>query len=270
MKEEFRNKNTNIFDEIQKNFFLNKNNHNDLELKEHNHQSIDNSLKDNDAIDEKNFDEDIIKNNKNFPITNKQESSMNYNSNINSRFLEDLVREKNQLKHIITNYMFRLKEYIKKNSSEIKNYFVNDLGENTKKNKNYSYNTIKIEDKIESIYSSMFNIKNNFQSLYNHDKMKQINENKERINLPQNPEMSFDYIQKLDEILIHSKSIIDKKYSFLRDTNYSKNNLCISLLRYLLEHYGLKIKLQIFKDLFDINISSISKTCKFFKESNLI
>lgn len=263
-----------LFDDIQKNFLLNEHDFNFLNKKVDDPDQLikiksnsETPLKDN-CSKESSLQVKKLEHKNIFPISLKPDSSINYNQNIFSSHSEDLVMEKNQIKHILANYMLRLKEYIKNNSSDIKNYYVNDLGENTKKNKNYSYNPVKIEEKIESIYSSIFYRKNNPQTLHKKDNDEAML--KEGLINTKNSEMSFDYLKKFDEILTQSKSIIDKKYSLLKDLNVNKNQFCISILRYLLEHHGLKIKLKIFKDLFDINISSISKTCKLFKENNLI
>jgi hypothetical protein len=105
---------------------------------------------------------------------------------------------------------------------------------------------------------STFNLKNGYDKILNGNLID-----------PKNNNIAFDYLKKLDEILIESKKIISEKILFLKNMNINNNLKCVSLLRYLLESKCIKIKLQIFKDLFDISISSISQTCKIYKDNYL-
>lgn len=235
-----------------------------------------NSIKDSSQIGSINHESsDIIREAetpKKYTYLNYEDLSDNNPKNLDKSY--ELNLEKNQLKQILTNYIFRLKEYIKINSAEIKNYFIYDLGENAKKHKNYSFNNINIEDKIDSVCQTIFSNQKYSTGEYETKDSKENNEseillNKKAFNINEQG-MSFDYFEKIDQILNISKNIIDNKYLILRNFRINRNHLCISLIRYLLEKFGLKIKLDIFKKLFDINTSSISKTCKLFKEKNLV
>jgi len=78
--------------------------------------------------------------------------------------------------------------------------------------KNESQIEYKIEDKIDFIYNTMFR-DNRYKSTFNqkngYDKI--LNRN---LIDPNNNNIAFDYLKKLDEILIESKKIIFEKIFF--------------------------------------------------------
>lgn len=281
---------------------------------------------------------------------------------------ENFEYEKNNFISTFTNSVIRLKEYSQKNNSAIKNYFTSNLGENTKKKKNYSYKASEIDEKIDIIYDKfffrndnsrenvqskcsqsisnepLFFIKNlkpeknvtpidssknhdngiaksaNHQNIYkdkihlsglsypsndtyknsyleddknlsgnkiekqeefhkniknNHctncNKMEKTNDNLScnvfNVNISRNK--SFDFLQILEEIMQRGKKFISQNYLFFRNLNISNELKIISLIRFLLEENSIKIKLEIFKSLFDISTSGISKTCKIYKHKFL-
>jgi len=277
-------KEENFFLDIQKNFFPNKSvmeseekylksleNENDIKIQLSGHESL------KQQVPSDSFPSNKPRNNISIKFNNLFENSIFESIKDNSYIEENFDKEKNILIDTFKNYLYRLRDFMKNNITEIKNYFISDIGENSKKNKNFSHNILNLDEKIDKIYSKIFEPKNCLKQSSTCTNQIEINRHKEGtigLNFHSNnhlkSDFSFDYIAKLEEISIESKRIINEKLLFLRNLNLNKNIICISLLRYLLEFYGIKIKLEIFRNLFNISKSSISKACKIFKENNLL
>ena len=205
---------------------------------------------------ENNFTLDILDKNKELSLTNLKGGELENNFQNKKKFDQKFNEENNLLITTFTNFIIRMKEYYKNNSSNFKNYFISDLGEKTQKRKDFSYNSKNLEEKIDYIYSE-FTCRND--SRKNNNNFNFLN----NFNILQNK--SFDYLKVFDEVLIQAKIIFTENILFFINLNLNKEIKCLSLLRFLLELKGLKVKLQNFSDLFGISISSISKTCKIYK-----
>lgn len=219
---------------------------------------------------EKNFKENTSFLNKNDSRIEKNLNFFNEKDQINSsnfyskytKIIPDNILTENKREILLKNFedkFFVLKQYLEKNNYSIKSYFQSELGEKAQKNKTFSYKEFDIDNKIDFVFDNYFN-KNKKE---NFSEIKNLNKNCGSL---------FDNQIKLNEVLLQGKEIVKgklEKDNFLFD-KFSDNLFSICLLRYLLEINGLKVKLEIFRDLFNTSISTISKSCKIFKIKNLL